>query len=57
MIKLRLDIFSQLIQLFVRLLVIYLLVIRQSEVVVVFKEVLFIMMPLLVLFGLEINSL
>ena len=57
MIKLRLDIFSQLIQLFVRLLVIYLLVIRQSEVVVVFKEVLFIMMPLLVWFELKIKSL
>ena len=56
-IKLRLDIFSQLIQLFVRLLVIYLLVIRRSEVVVVFKEVLFIMMPLLVWFELKIKSL
>ena len=48
MIKLRLEILFQLINLFVRLLVIYLLVMVGSKVVVVFKEVLFIMMPFLV---------
>ena len=42
---------------FVRLLVIYLLFMGGSHVVVVIKEVIFIIMPLLVLFGLKINYL
>ena len=54
--KLRLDIFFQLINLFVILLVVYLMVMVGSQVIVVFKEVIFIMMPLLVWFGFKIKS-
>ena len=56
MIKLRLNIF-QLIHFFVRLLVIYLMVMGGSQLVVVFKELLFIIMPLLFWFGLKVKSL
>ena len=47
-IELRLEISFQLINFFVGLLVIYLLVLGWSQLIVVFKEVPFIMMPLLV---------
>ena len=49
--------FFQLINLFVRLLVVYLLVMGGSEVIAIFKQVLFTMIPLLVCFGLKIKSL
>ena len=55
--KLKLEILFQLINLFVRLQVVYLLVMGGSQVISVFKEVLFIMMLLLVCFGLKIKSL
>ena len=57
MIKLRLETLFQLIKLFVRLLVLCLMVVGGSQVIVVFKEVLFIMMLLLVWFGLKIKSI
>ena len=57
MIKLRLDILFQQINLFVRILVVYLLVMVGSQVIVVFKEVIFIMIPILVWFGFKIKSL
>ena len=44
-------------QFFVRLLVVYLLVIGGSQVIVVFKEVLLIITPILVWFGMKIKSL
>ena len=48
MIKLRLKFVFRLINLFVGLLVLYLLVMVGGHVLVLFKEVLFLMMPLLV---------
>ena len=47
MINLRLEIFFQLINLFVGIPVTYLLIMGGSHVIVVLKEVLFVMMPLL----------
>ena len=49
--KLRFEILFQLINLFLILLVVYILVMGGSQVIVVFKEVLFIMIPLLVCLG------
>ena len=50
------DLF-QMINLFVRLLVVYILVTGESKVIVIFKEALFIIMLLLVWFGFKIKSL
>ena len=50
------DLF-QMINLFVRLLVVYILVTGESQVIVIFKEALFIIMLLLVWFGLKIKTL
>ena len=55
--KLMLEILFKLINLFVRLLVVKILVMGGSQVIYVFKEVLFIMMLLIVWFGLKIKSL
>ena len=55
--KLRLDIFFQLINLFVRLLIVFLLVMGGSQTIFISKEVPFITMMLLIWFGLKINSL
>ena len=55
--KIKVGDFFQLVNLFVRLLVVYLLVMVGSRVIVVFKEILFIFMPLLVWFGLKIKSI
>ena len=57
MIKFRLNIFLQLINLIVRLLFVYLLFVRGCRVIIVIKEVIFIIMPPLVLYGLKIKSL
>ena len=56
--KIEAGVFFQLINVFVRLLVIYLLVMGGGvQVIAVFKEALSIMMSLLVWFGLKIKSL
>ena len=57
MIKLRLEILFQLMIFFVRILVVYLLVMGGSQVIFIFKDVLSRMMPLLFWFGLKIKFL
>ena len=56
MIKFRLNILFQIITLIVRLLFVYLLFMRGGHVIIVIKEVIFIMIPPLVLYGLKIKS-
>ena len=57
MIKLRLNILFQLINLIIKIMFVYLLFMIGGHVIIVIKEVIFIMMPPLFLFGLKIKSL
>ena len=56
-IKLRLHILFELINVFVRLLYIYLLVMLGSQVIIFLKQVLFIMITLIFWFGLKTKGL